>query len=104
MTAFSAAIDAIFADPNMAADALFYATGVAPAVTVRVIRKAPDDIREFGQSRISQPTTTIDVRVSEIPTMTEAARFQIAGAMHQVQGVPQRDRLQLVWTVDLRAV
>jgi hypothetical protein len=49
--AFASAIDALFADPNLGEDALWKA-----GVTVRIIRKSPERMTEFGESRAVLPT------------------------------------------------
>jgi hypothetical protein len=102
MNAFSAAIDALFLDANLAADALWLASGVAPGVPVRVMRQQPDDLQEFGQARISQPTLVLDVRVSEVATPQTGDLIHIGTERFMVQGVPQRDRERLIWTIDTR--
>ena len=86
----------------MAVDAIWQSSGAGPGTAVRVIRKSPDDIRDFGQARISSSTTVMDVRVSDLPNPCCGDRVSIGTEAWQVQGTPQRDREQLVWTVDLR--
>jgi hypothetical protein len=105
MNAFSAAIDVIFADQNVAADADWFTDGhmFAPRA-IRVVARAPDTIRDFGQARLSQPGMTIDVRVSELPEPSEQDRVEIGGVLYQVQGDPQRDSRRLVWSIDLREI
>jgi hypothetical protein len=102
MTAFSAAVDVIFADPNVAADAQWFFAGIAPPVAIRVVRRAPDDVQDYGQARLSQPATTVDVRVSDIASPKPVDRIMIGGETFVIQGQPQRDRLGLVWTINLR--
>lgn len=102
MSAFAGAIDTLFADPNMAVDAVFQESGVGPGRVIRVIRKAPDAVSEFGQARISQPTTLLDIRASEVPAPKAGDRVNIGPEFYVVQGVPQRDRHRLIWTVDTR--
>jgi hypothetical protein len=104
MTVFSAAIDAIFADPNMAAEVLWLPLGVPPGQPVRAVTRSPDTIREFGAAQLSQPGMTMDVRVAEVPEMSAQDRFVINGAYYQVQGRPSRDSRRLIWSVDLREV
>lgn len=101
MTAFSAAIDAIFGDPNMAADAFFLASGVPPGVACRVIRRAPDVVMEFGQGRFRSATTTVDVRVSQVAAPRVGDVVTIGAESFTVQGEPVRDRERLVWSLDL---
>lgn len=53
--AFASAIEARFADPNIGEDALWKAGGVGAGVAVRIIRKSPDRMAEFGDSRSVLP-------------------------------------------------
>ena len=48
MNAFATAMNVIFADANMAVDAIWFAGGTGPGIAVRVIRKSPDEITPFG--------------------------------------------------------
>jgi hypothetical protein len=100
MTAFAAAVNAIFADRNMAADATWTPQGGA-TVPVRVIRKAPDELSTFGAARILADTTIIDVRVSEMPNPKPGDTIIIGLDTFTVQGEPKRDRERLIWTLDL---
>ena len=68
MNAFATAMNAIFADANMAVDALWLAGGTGPGVAVRVIRKSPDEITPFGAGRVLSETTQLDARVADMPT------------------------------------
>lgn len=102
MSAFSAAIDAIFADPNMAADATWSDQGVGSPTSCRVIRRAPDELTDYGQARIRSETSIADVRVSDWPAPREKDRIDIDGESYVVQGKPLRDRERLVWTLNLR--
>lgn len=104
MNAFAAAVTRIFADPNMAADALWLAGGVPPAVPVRVIRKAPDEVTSFGPARLHSETVLVDVLVSELPSPEPGDRIMIGDEVFEVQGEPARDRERLVWTINLRPV
>jgi len=101
MSIASAAISAIFADPNMAADATWYAGGAGAGATVRVITRAPDMISGYGSARLVADTMMIDVRASEITALADGDEFDVAGTRYAVQGEPVRDREQLVWTAEL---
>lgn len=98
MTAFSAAIDAIFADPNMAADAVWRGCR-APHVAVpcRVILTRPDLQQTYGDARITSDTTMLDVRVSEVAAPSAGDTVTIAGEVLVIQGEPARDRERLAW-------
>jgi hypothetical protein len=78
MTAFTAAIDTLFADPNIAYDAIYIPTGGDP-MTVRVIAKRPDEIVGFGDTRIHTATAMFDVRVSEVPAPAEGDTLEVGG-------------------------
>ncbi len=100
MTAFAAAMDAIFADINMAVDATWYPAGGAPQ-PVRVIRKAPDEVTSFGAAQILSETTLVDVRVSEMATPKPGDGIAIGADNFAIQGEPKRDRDRLIWTLEL---
>lgn len=103
MSVFSAAIDAIFADQNMAADAVWRIAGVSPGVPVRVIRSAPDDVQNYGLSSVVSQTLMLDVRVSEVAAPKKGDLCEFGGETYIVQSTPRRDREGLVWTVALVA-
>lgn len=101
MTAFDAAVAALFADPNIGRDAVYTSDGGAP-VLVRVIARRADSISDFGDARLWSETTRIDVRISEVPNPRPGDRIEIDSEAFLIQGEPERDRERLVWTVDLR--
>lgn len=101
MTAFAAALSALFADPNIGREAVYIAGGGAP-VLVRVVARRADAISEFGGARLWSETTRIDLRVAEVPNPRPGDRIEIDGEAFLIQGEPVRDRERLVWTVDLR--
>ena len=100
MTAFAAAMDAIFADVHLAVDATWYPAGGAPR-PVRVICKAPDEVTSFGAAQILSDTTLVDVRVSEIPDPKPGDGISIGAENFTIQGEPRRDRDRLIWTLVL---
>lgn len=102
MTAFSAAIDDLFADPNLARVAIWRAGGGGDGVAVRVIARRPDRVAEFGETSIHAETTIVDIRVNEAPTLAEGDTIEVDGEALIVQGEPLRDAERLVWTVDTR--
>lgn len=101
MTAFSAAINRIFNDPNMAADAVWLAGGSGPSVAVRVIRKMPDEVQDYGMSKVVSDSMMIDVRVSDVSTPQAGDIFNIGDQNYRVQSEPRRDREGLIWSVAL---
>lgn len=96
MSAFTSAIDALFADPNIGEDALWKAGGVGAGVAVRIIRKSPDRIAEFGTSRAVLSTVGIDIRRSQAATITEGDLILIGAETYRIIGEPMGDALGLV--------
>lgn len=96
MFAFTSAIDALFADPNIGEDALWKAGGVGAGVAVRIIRKLPDRMAEFGDSRAVLPTVGIDIRRSQSSTITEGDLILIGAETYRIIGEPMGDALGLV--------
>ena len=101
MTAFAAAVDVLFIDPNLSTPALYQQSGVGVERGVRVMRRNPDRMVEFGAARLVSDSVVLDVRVSDCPELAPSDRFEIGGEIFVVQGAPQRDRERLVWTVEL---
>ena len=101
MSAFAAAVGALFADPNIGRDALYIADGGAPIV-VRVVTRRADTITDLGDARLWSETTRIDLRAAEVANPRPGDRIEIDGEAFLIQGEPVRDRERLVWTVDLR--
>ena len=97
------ALDALFTDGNIGADAVYTPEGGAP-VLVRVVTRRADDITGFGDARLWSETTRVDMRVAEVPMPRPGDRMEIEGEAFLIQGEPVRDRERLVWTVNLRPV
>ena len=98
---FQEMLDLLFADPNLARDAVYIADGGAP-VLVRIVSRQADAITDFGDARLWSETTRIDLRVTEVPAPRPGDRLEIDGETFHIQGEPVRDRERLVWTLDLR--
>jgi hypothetical protein len=101
MNAFAFAIDALFADPNIASDAVYTPADGDP-VSVRVIARRPDEIVGFGDTRIHTATAVFDVRVLDVPAPVVGDTLEIGGETYVIQGEPMRDRERLVWSLDCR--
>jgi hypothetical protein len=101
MSAFALAVDALFADPNLARDATWEPTDGDP-FPVRVIARRADAVTDFGEARLWSETSSFDVRVNEVPTPRPGDRIVIDGTTYMVQGEPVRDRERLVWTIDVK--
>ena len=98
---FASAMDALFADTNIGAEAIYTSDGGAP-VLVRAVARRADAVTEFGDARLWSETTRIDLRVAEVPNPRPGDRIEIDTEGFLIHGEPVRDRERLVWTVDLR--
>ncbi|MBK8909479.1 MAG: hypothetical protein IPM60_16875 [Rhodospirillales bacterium] len=87
MSVFAAAVDALFADPNIATEAVYTPAGGDPT-TVRVVARRPEEIAGFGDTRIQTPTALFDVRVSEIAALSPGRRPQAARADPPARSCP----------------
>ena len=102
MTAFAMALDALFADGNIAREAVYTTEGGAPQL-IRVVTRRADDIASFGDARLWSETTRVDLRVAEVANPHPGDRIEIDGDAFLIQGEPVRDRERLVWTLGLRS-
>lgn len=102
MDAAAAAMDVLFADPNIASDG-FYTPSGDDAVPVRLIARRPDEIIDFGETRVHSETTLFDIRLSEVPDPRPGDQVTFNGQNYVVQGEPERrDPDRLIWTLDVR--
>ena len=102
MTVFAAAMDRIFANPSMAVVALWISGTTSQECSIRVIRRAPDRITEFGAARLMSDTMVLDVRVSDLADPRPGDLIVIGTDSFTIQGEPVRDSDRLIWTLDLR--
>jgi hypothetical protein len=100
VSAFPAAVDAVFADNNIGEAAIWRAGGVGAGVAVRVIRKSPDKIVGFGDSRAVMPSVLVDVRPSEVASPAAGDTVVIAGSVFDIIAEPTADTLRLVWSCE----
>ena len=101
MSAFGAALDTLFADPNLGRDAVYSAQGSDP-VTIRIMARRADQVLDFGDTRVHTGNIMFDVRVSEVSDPAPGDVLEIDGENFTVQGEPVRDLERLVWTIDVR--
>jgi hypothetical protein len=102
MNVFAAAMGRIYANPCMAVAALWISATTSEETPIRVIRRAPDRITEFGAARFVSDTMMVDVRVSDLPDPRPGDLIVIGADSFTIQGEPVRDRERLFWTLDLR--
>jgi len=102
MNAFATAMDRIFSNADVAVAAVWISGTTSQELPIRVIRRAPDRITDFGSARILSDTTTLDVRVSELADPKPGDLIILGTESFVVQGEPARDAERLIWTLDLR--
>lgn len=98
--AFSIAMGAIFADPNMAVEAT-YRPAYSAEQSIRVLFRAPDEIMRYGESPILSDTQVAELFGADVTAPEEGDTLQIGTEVYMVRGEPRQDSLRLVWTVDL---
>jgi hypothetical protein len=100
MTVFAETLDRLFLDPNLASDALWRVGGAGDGIAVRVIRKSPDRIVGFGDSRAVMPSILVDVRTAEVALPAAGDTVEIAGSVFDIIADPTADTLRLVWSCE----
>jgi len=104
LTAFDLATKSLFADQNLAVDALLRLGGTGPALAIRVIRAMPDGFASFGEGRFVVDTVLLNIRLADAPALAAGDTVEIAGRLHEVQGTPTRDTNRLIWLAEVRAL
>ena len=102
MSVFEAALGCIFGNPSMAVAGLWISATTSQERPIRVIRRAPDRITEFGAGRFVSDIMMVDVRVSDLPHPRPGDLIVIGVDSFTIQGEPVRDRERLIWSLDLR--
>lgn len=98
---FDVAMGALFRDANMATSAVYRSRGFGAAQAVKVLLRAPDVQKSWGDTLIGSTSTVIEVRCSEIALPAAGDQFDIDGVTYAVQGEPARGDSRLIWTVEL---
>ena len=102
--AFSAAVDAMFADPNFG-KAATYRPLAGGSQAVRVIERRPSEIAEIGRGRAVAEQTLLQLRVSEVAAPVEGDEIDLGDKTVRVKGAPTKSDAQgLVWQLDVRDV
>jgi len=96
MTAFEAAIDDLFADPNMAVTVSYLGR------PVRALVRRPDRDIEFSDITVHTATAVFEIQRREVPAPVAGDVIVHDGDSFVVQGEPRLDAERLVWTIDVR--
>lgn len=102
MSAFSAMVDDLFGDDNIALDAVYTPDGGDP-VDVRVVPSQEDIISGFGPTRVKAEKALFDVRRSELPAPAAGAALEVDEVAYTVKAVRTDDPERLVWTLECTA-
>ncbi len=102
MTAFDVAAGSLFADRNLASDAVYRAGGIGPGTAIRAARRAPDDLASFGEARFVTSTVILELLVAAAPDLAAGDRIQIGAVIYEVRAEPIRDAERLIWTAEVR--
>lgn len=96
--AFSAGMEAIFADANMAQDAFYLGSTAWPGARCRVIRRAPTETYDgVGQMRLATGRIQADLLASSIPERpVRGATLNFDGADYKIEEVTA-DSMNLRW-------
>ena len=96
MTAFTDAIDDLFADPNMAVTVSYQGS------PVRALVRRPDRDIEFSDITVQNGTALFEIRRRDIPAPQAGEIIHHDGDSFVVQGEPRLDAERLIWTLDTR--
>lgn len=102
MNAIAAAVDVLFADPNIGKDATWRAGDAGGGVLVRIVFRAPDQVANFSGGRFVATGRFVDVRIAEAPVLQAGDTFEINSATYVVQGEPLADDDNLIWSAEVR--
>ncbi|WP_137179208.1 hypothetical protein [Roseomonas sp. AR75] len=97
MTAFDAALALLAADPNLGADATWQ-RGAAPPVALRVLRSAPDQLRDAFGTTLVQATDVLTVPVAVLPDVRAGDVFVLGTDILTVQHA-ERDAAGVAWRI-----
>ncbi len=96
MSAFDAAIDDLFADPNMAVTVSYQGS------PVRALVRRPDRDIEFSDITVHTATAVFEIRRRDVPAPQAGDVIVHDGDSFVVQGEPRLDAERLIWTLDTR--
>ena len=97
MTAFTAAMAVLVADPNLGADATWQRGG-GTVVALRVLRASPDQLRDAFGTGLIQATDVLTVPIAALPDLAAGDTFTLGGEILTVQHA-ERDAAGVAWRV-----
>lgn len=104
MTVFDAALLTLFADPNLAEDALWRRGGTGAGQAIRVIRVQPQPVVDIGGAKLVQDGTVFDVLAAVAPAIAERDTIEANGQLYRVQAPPMPTMDGRVYRLDVVAI
>lgn len=107
MTVFDDMMADLFADPNMAADAVWTPAG-GSAATVRILQAAPDEVVGPFEVKAKASPIRVQIRIAEAPTLAEGDALEITAAQSWMPSgnytilAPEADADRLCWRMSLK--
>ena len=96
MSAFTDAIDDLFADPNMAVTVSYQGQSICALV------RRPDRDLEFADITVQTSTAVFEIRRRDVAAPQAGDIIVHDGDSFVVQGEPRLDAERLIWTIDTR--
>ena len=104
MTVFDAALLTLFADPNLAEDALWRPGGMGAGQAIRVIRVQPQPVVDIGGAKLVQDGTVFDVLAAITSAIAERDTIEANGQLYRVQAPPMSTTDGRVYRLDVVAI
>lgn len=101
MSAFTAAMETLAADPNIGTDASYRAGGTAAPVLLRVVRSAPDWLGDAFGTSVIQASDVLTVAITVLPAVDADDTFALGADLLTVQHA-ERDAAGIAWRVFCR--
>ena len=98
MSAFTAAMATLVADPNIGADAIHRAGGTGAPVSLRVARSAPDRLGDAFGTGVIQASDVLTVAIGVLPAVEADDTFTLGADTLTVQHA-ERDAAGVAWRV-----
>jgi hypothetical protein len=100
VTVFAAMFETLFANADMAVDAVWRRAGTGAPVAVRLVAARPDEVFDLGGTRLRRNLSKFQIRQSELADPLEGDTFEIGADLYRVQGQPVADRDRLIWSLE----
>lgn len=88
MNAFEIAALALFADPNLAEDGVWYPGGDGAGRALRVIRVPARALAELGNASVLDAGVLLDVLIDGSDLPAEGDTISVGGVLHRIQAPP----------------